>query len=174
MRLSGTFALAFGLALAAAVPQIVAAQQNRGPEFCRNGQGHPRFGREWCIDHGFPLGNQWSQTYQQQQAARAQAERQRAWEQRNDWNDVTMTSPRQQSIARVGSTQLAQIVGANGLRRLQQQAQSLGMTRPLLGSWMRDTNGHAVLLVTSGGSQIAQIVDTNGDGQVDRVFLMHP
>ncbi|MGH7458487.1 MAG: hypothetical protein ACREKN_05285 [Longimicrobiaceae bacterium] len=30
--------------------------QRVGPPFCRNGQGHPVHGREWCVRKGFGLG----------------------------------------------------------------------------------------------------------------------
>src|SRR6185437_15155028 len=61
MRFSGLFAVALGLTVVAAIPQAVSAQgKGEGPAFCRNGQGHPKFGREWCVDHGFPLGNEWT------------------------------------------------------------------------------------------------------------------
>lgn len=31
-------------------------EADRGPPFCRNGQGHPVHGRQWCVDKGFGLG----------------------------------------------------------------------------------------------------------------------
>ncbi|HUH11938.1 MAG TPA: hypothetical protein VMK65_02465, partial [Longimicrobiales bacterium] len=31
----------------------------RGPPFCRNGQGHPVHGRRWCQDKGFGQGSVW-------------------------------------------------------------------------------------------------------------------
>lgn len=170
MRFSG-FVVALGLTIVAAVPQAVSAQgKGEVPPFCRDGQGHPQFGRAWCVDHNYPLGNEWTANTQARANQRAN---QRAWEQRTDWNDVTITPPRQRSISRVGSSQLATILGTNGMRRLQAQAQAAGMTRPLMGSWARDTNGHAVLMVTSGGTRFAEIADTNNDGKVDRVFLLH-
>ena len=30
-----------------------ASRQGNGPAFCRNGQGHPRFGWQWCQDKGW-------------------------------------------------------------------------------------------------------------------------
>lgn len=33
------------------------ARQGRGPAFCRSGAGHPVFGRRWCLEKGFGLGN---------------------------------------------------------------------------------------------------------------------
>lgn len=32
------------------------ARRGNGPKFCRNGQGHPVHGREWCREKGFGLG----------------------------------------------------------------------------------------------------------------------
>lgn len=32
-------------------------RRGNGPPFCRNGQGHPVHGRQWCIDKGWGLGN---------------------------------------------------------------------------------------------------------------------
>lgn len=31
--------------------------RGRGPAFCRSGAGHPVFGRQWCIEKGWGLGN---------------------------------------------------------------------------------------------------------------------
>lgn len=31
-------------------------RRGRGPAFCRTGEGHPVFGRQWCRDKGFGLG----------------------------------------------------------------------------------------------------------------------
>ena len=28
-----------------------------GPKFCRTGSGHPVFGRRWCLEKGFGLGD---------------------------------------------------------------------------------------------------------------------
>jgi hypothetical protein len=33
------------------------ADRGRGPSFCRSGAGHPVFGRRWCLEKGFGLGN---------------------------------------------------------------------------------------------------------------------
>ena len=33
-----------------------ARERGRGPAFCRNGEGHPVWGREWCLEKGFGLG----------------------------------------------------------------------------------------------------------------------
>jgi hypothetical protein len=31
------------------------AVRDQGPPFCRNGQGHPVHGRQWCVDKGYGL-----------------------------------------------------------------------------------------------------------------------
>jgi len=33
------------------------ANRGRGPMFCRTGAGHPVFGRRWCLEKGFGLGD---------------------------------------------------------------------------------------------------------------------
>ena len=33
------------------------ANRGRGPKFCRSGAGHPVFGRRWCLEKGFGLGD---------------------------------------------------------------------------------------------------------------------
>lgn len=33
------------------------ARRGRGPAFCRSGAGHPVFGRRWCLEKGFGLGD---------------------------------------------------------------------------------------------------------------------
>ena len=32
-------------------------RNGRGPAFCRSGEGHPVFGRRWCLEKGFGLGD---------------------------------------------------------------------------------------------------------------------
>jgi hypothetical protein len=32
-------------------------KNGNGPEFCRNGRGHPVYGRQWCRDKGWGLGD---------------------------------------------------------------------------------------------------------------------
>lgn len=34
-------------------------RESRGPEFCRNGQGHPVHGMQWCRDKGFGQDRDW-------------------------------------------------------------------------------------------------------------------
>lgn len=59
MRTLNLIAMALALSLWAS-PALAQGKGNqggdRGPAFCRSGQGHPVHGRRWCIEKGFGLG----------------------------------------------------------------------------------------------------------------------
>src|SRR5687767_14783023 len=41
------------LSLGVVPPLVGTADADRGPAFCRDGRGHPVFGRDWCIERGY-------------------------------------------------------------------------------------------------------------------------
>ena len=116
------------------------------PSFCRSGAGHPKFGRGWCVEKGFGLGNS-------------------TW-QRDVWSDVVFGSRRSPTVKDV----LSSVV----LGRLNNYAtQQLHLTTPLTGTWLQAAPDRQVYLVRSGTQQVAELVDTNGDGRADYVMLYH-
>jgi hypothetical protein len=45
--------LAIGAFVLTLCAPLAAVEAKGGPKFCRNGQGHPVHGWQWCVDHGF-------------------------------------------------------------------------------------------------------------------------
>lgn len=123
------------------------------PSFCRSGQGHPNWGRQWCLDKGFGLGTQ--------QDVR--------WGSTRDIGDIVFGR-------RVGSGNLTRdallsLLGPVAFDRLALHALTLGYTDPLTGSWRSEAAGPNVLLVNSGTWPIAELVDTNRDQRSDLMLV---
>lgn len=114
------------------------------PAFCRSGAGHPVFGRSWCVQKGFGLGDaRWN---------------------RATWGDVIFRSRR--------STSLSDVLGSIVFGRVANYAaQSLGLRSPLTGTWLVNSPDRTVYLVRSGSTPVAEFVDTNYDGRADFVLL---
>jgi hypothetical protein len=125
---------------------VVSAAKTTGgaPSFCRSGAGHPKFGRSWCVQKGFGLGDD-------------------RWD-RASWSDVVFRTQR--------SPTLADVLSGVVLGRLTNYAAStLGLRAPLAGTWLINDSGRTVYLVRSGTTPVAELVDTNGDGRADYVLL---
>ncbi|HUP88209.1 MAG TPA: hypothetical protein VM100_02595 [Longimicrobiales bacterium] len=125
-------------------PTVVATQKAGSPSFCRSGTGHPKFGRAWCIEKGFGLGsNAWNRTV---------------------WSDVTFRTHRTPTIG--------EVLSSGVLNRLNNYATTtLHLRTPLVGTWLTPDIGGRVYLVRSGTTQVAEFVDTNGDGRAEYVLL---
>lgn len=123
---------------------VVTSVKSKGsPAFCRSGSGHPVYGRSWCVQKGFGLGNaNWN---------------------RVTWGDVVL-QPRRASISDVLSSV---VLG----RLTNYAAQRLGLTSPLYGSWLNNTTDRRVYIVRSGSVPVAEMVDVNGDRRADYVLL---
>ena len=125
--------------------RVVQSTSSSGsPAFCRSGAGHPVFGRAWCVQKGFGLGN-------------------------SSWNRVTWSGvvlqPRRATIG--------DVLGGVILGRLANYAQTLGYRSPLVGTWLTNTPDRRVYIVRSGRSQVAELVDVNNDGRADYILLRH-
>ena len=122
-----------------------------GPKFCRNGEGHPVYGMDWCRRKGYDTGYG---VYN-----------------RVDWRDVVLRRPRDGARQRdLGRGTLQDILGSVVLGRFDRQRSRLGFSQPLYGRWV-DSNDGAVLRLLSGTQPIAQIIDRNRDGRADIVLL---
>lgn len=122
----------------------------KGPKFCRNGQGHPVHGREWCRQKGFGTDARWE---------------------RARWEDVIFGRPsRRDSRGDLDRGTLGGILGDIVFGRLDSRRQQLGVRDPLRGRWSY-VDGGRILEVAAGGLPIAQLHDRNGDGRVDLVLL---
>ncbi|MEX2154298.1 MAG: hypothetical protein WD825_13245 [Gemmatimonadaceae bacterium] len=123
------------------------------PSFCRSGEGHPVWGRQWCIDKGFGLGE-----FQEVRWARVI----------NPGNVVlrrTTTGPLSRDV-------LLDVLGDVVFNRLATQAITLGYVDPLTGRWIGEpTGGPRVLLLTAGDRPIAEIVDVNHDDRADLLVV---
>ena len=123
------------------------------PSFCRSGQGHPNWGRQWCLDKGFGLGTQ--------QDVR--------WGSTRDIGDIVFG--RQVSSGNLTRDVLLNLLGPVAFDRLALHALTLGYTDPLAGTWRSEATGPNVLLVNSGGRPVAELVDTNRDQRSDLMLV---
>ena len=123
------------------------------PSFCRSGAGHPVWGRQWCLQKGFGLGNspdlEWA-------AAR-------------DIGDLTFVHPITTST--LTRDALLSLLGPVAFNRLALHALTLGYTEPLTGIWRSDATGPNVLFVNSGQWPIAEVVDGNRDQRPDLMLV---
>ncbi len=124
------------------------------PAFCRGGQGHPVFGREWCLDKGFGLGSRagtlWS---------------------RGGIDDVTLRRPAQDRLDRGG---LIGVLGDVIFGRLAFQSVAMGYDQPLVGYWVAQPEGPRILRVHAGDYEVAELVDTNRDDRADVIYVVQP
>jgi hypothetical protein len=122
------------------------------PAFCRSGAGHPVWGRQWCLDKGFGLG----------------VENDVRWSRTLDPGDIVFRETTSGSLTR---DVLQRVLGDVVLNRLAMHALTLGFADPLTGTWMGETTGPRVLLVTSGGRPVAEIVDANRDNRAENLLV---
>jgi hypothetical protein len=119
------------------------------PSFCRSGEGHPVFGREWCLDKGFGLGDY----------------RDLRWGRTTDVGDIIFR--RQVDSGTLARSVLLGVLGDVVFNRLGLHALTLGYNDPLTGSWYGDPSGPRMLRVTSGAIPIAEIYDADRDDRAD-------
>jgi hypothetical protein len=123
------------------------------PSFCRSGQGHPVWGRQWCLDKGFGLGIQQDVH----------------WGTTRDIGDIIFDRrPTSGILTRDG---LLSLLGPVAFDRLALHALTLGYTDPLAGLWRSEASGPDVLFVNSGRSPIAELVDSNRDRRSDLMLV---
>jgi hypothetical protein len=118
-------------------------RRGNGPPFCRNGQGHPTKGRQWCRDKGWTNSSGWYDA---------------------GWEDVILGRPRtrRSTLDRGG---LIDVLGDVVLGRLQRQAGGSPLVGRLIGTDRR------ILQVRAGNRPLAELLDANGDGRTDRILL---
>jgi hypothetical protein len=123
------------------------------PSFCRSGEGHPVWGRQWCLDKGFGLGTQQN----------------RYWGTTRELGDLVFV--RQVTPGTLARDVLLSLIGPVAFNRLALHALSLGYTDPLTGTWYTEGTGPNVLRVNSGSWPIAELVDTNRDRRADLMLV---
>ncbi|HEX6250501.1 MAG TPA: hypothetical protein VFZ56_03610 [Gemmatimonadaceae bacterium] len=123
------------------------------PSFCRSGAGHPVWGRQWCLDKGFGLGDhedvRWGRT--------------------TTLGDIIFG--RTGTTGNITNDVLPGLIGNTAYDRLALHAMTLGYTEPLTGVWGVEPTGRRVLLVNSGPSPVAEIVDVNRDNRADLLLV---
>jgi hypothetical protein len=127
--------------------------KNGAPSFCRSGAGHPVWGRQWCLDKGFGLGDyqdyRWGRTTDLGN-----------WDYNRGVYQPSLTS-----------TILRSILGTTAYNRLALQAVELGYLEPLTGRWVSQQTGPNALFVNSGAYPVAELVDTNRDFRWDDLLV---
>lgn len=127
------------------------SDRGNGPPFCRNGQGHPVHGQQWCRDKGFGT------------------DRGVVWRD-GGLGDIIFGSPRDRDKQRRGAVDrggLMDVLGDVVFRRVDDQRRRLGGSAPLEGRWVQPREGMRVLQIRSGGVPVAELTDVDGDGRVD-------
>ena len=130
--------------------------RGNGPPFCRNGEGHPVHGRQWCRDKGFGVGSRSGVS----------------WERRG-WEDIILPAPRDRD-RRSGAVDrggLIDILGDVIYGRLAAENRRAGGSEPLTGRWLRPEGSAEVLQIRSGRVPVAELNDVDGDGRVDVVLV---
>lgn len=121
-----------------------------GPSYCRSGEGHPVYGREWCRQRGYDLG------------------RGQGWE-RDRWGDIVFRGSNRRRDEHLGRTALAQLLGNTLLNRFESYGRQYGRG-PVTGYWTPQSNGN-VLQLSIGSIPIARLIDLNRDRRVDYLLL---
>jgi hypothetical protein len=123
------------------------------PAFCRSGEGHPVWGREWCLDKGFGLGDY----------------RDLRWGRTTDVGDIIFRQ--EVDRATLARDVLIGVLGDVVLNRLGLHALTLGYADPLTGVWLGEPTGPRVLRLSSGAYPIAEIYDGNRDNRADALVV---
>lgn len=123
------------------------------PSFCRSGEGHPVWGREWCLDKGFGLGDY----------------RDLRWGRSTDIGDIIFG--RRMDSGTLARSVLLNVLGDVVFNRLGLHALTLGYTDPLTGVWLGEPTGPQVLRVSSGGVPVAEFYDGNRDDRPDVLLV---
>lgn len=125
-------------------------KEGKGPKFCRNGEGHPVHGRQWCEEKGFGLGNDVFDTWERRQS-----------------DGILLPSPRRRNNDTIGRGTLGDILGNVILGRLNARANRLNLDGPLVGRMQSNSELH----LFAGGAPLARFVDLNGDRRADVVYF---
>jgi hypothetical protein len=125
------------------------------PAFCRSGEGHPVFGRQWCIDKRFGLGERddfrWGRT--------------------DRISDVVFLQP--VTTGSLTRDALRSLLGPIAVDRLALHAITLGLSDPLTGRWLvsQEPGAPRVLLLSSGKLPVAEVVDLDQDNRADMMVV---
>jgi len=135
------------------VSPLIDPVKEGAPSFCRSGAGHPVWGRQWCLQKGFGLGDS----------------RDVEWAAARDIGDLVYVRP--VTTGNLTRDALLSLLGPVAFDRLALHALTLGYTDPLTGVWQSDATGPSVLLVNSGRYPVAELVDGNRDQRPDLMLV---
>ncbi|MDX1567457.1 MAG: hypothetical protein R3223_06630 [Longimicrobiales bacterium] len=151
------------------VPVRPRIREERGPPFCRSGEGHPVHGWGWCVRKGF------APAYPRYGARpRGVISRRsapccvwRPW----DRSDVRFHSGTWYPAA--GGLDEGQVVRILGRAVVEDLYATAGYRRdvPLEGRWHPSTGAARVLQVRAGTTPLAEFTDVDGDRRVDRALV---
>ena len=122
-----------------------------GPAFCRSGEGHPVWGREWCVEKGFGLGGS----------------RDLVWG-RTRVDDVLFGRTDRERLDRGG---LIDVLGDVVFSRLALHALSLGFHEPLAGAWVAQPDSTSILRIGAGDVVVAEFVDLDRNDRPEVMFV---
>jgi hypothetical protein len=123
------------------------------PAFCRSGEGHPVWGREWCVNKGFGLGDY----------------RDVRWGRTTDVRDIIFRPNTDR--ATLARDVLIGVLGDVVFNRLGLHSLTLGYSEPLTGVWLGEPTGPRVLRLSSGGYPVAEIYDGDRDNRADALVV---
>jgi hypothetical protein len=133
-------------------PDDPQARSAGSPAFCRSGEGHPVWGRAWCADKGFGLGDN-----------------DRVWGWGRDIEDIVLRRPDYDRDLDRG--RLADVLGDIVFGRIALQSLVLGADEPLTGTWLGQPDGPRVLRIHAGDLPVAELVDRDRDDEIDVILF---
>lgn len=148
-----------------------------GPPFCRSGAGHPVFGMAWCRERGFAPQVRPNRRYERNrrygERDRRYEERRRRQERHRGSADIVFEDRRQRQDARLSEARLEDVLGSRVLGRLVRLGRRLEPRSELSGRWVGG-RGEQVLRVQAGSQVLAELIDSDRDGRVDRALVAEP
>jgi hypothetical protein len=131
--------------------------QDAAPPFCRNGEGHPVFGMDWCHEKGFGRGDRWD-----------------GWDRWRPYDPSGVVFERRPRSGTFGERVLGEILGRMVVDGLVSHRSDLGLGGELEGRWFvpRGRPRARVLQVRAGDVPLAELTDLDGDGRADVALLM--
>jgi hypothetical protein len=141
-------------ASAHAAQQKAKGQKSGGPSFCRSGAGHPVYGRQWCLEKGFRIGDG------------------PLWRPLVFGEIVFGRTPRGRLPDRpLGWQEIAEILSHTAVDILFDQIGAPDDRQKISGRWRGgEEYGVFVLELMDGDEPLAELNDTDGDGRVDVVI----
>jgi hypothetical protein len=136
-----------------AAQQRAKGKKSGSPSFCRSGAGHPVYGRQWCLEKGFRVGDgpPWAALVVDE--------------------IVFAKTPKGRIDPRpLGWQEIAEILSHTAVDMLFDQIGSPDDREKVSGQWRGgEEYGVFVLELMDGDEPLAELNDTDGDGRVDVV-----